>query len=346
MITAAVLDPALTIAQAQAIGERHNAAQQGMVNILRTFRTKSKTWGCNRKADGLVPIDNAVAALEAAWPATPPVWAAVDPLVQAVLNACTSWLAGRKVFGHRITGWRTPAIKKLYWQTAWAYNFKQYSIAAHSAATTNLGTGALTSTAFGALPAGVVNPFNFAGCGYTIEAAAAGVTPAGGAAIPAGNVLRGDSRGPLNIALANGFQGRSILTAGTYAPWFCGNAGDDVVSVTTDQNLPINAAKAGKVTGGNRPTQADFPVWLSAAAGGLRNLIGFVYEVQTGGGPNACRLTSEPAGREYIYLELPNAVIVNWWAIHRNGTTYGPIAFPAPVADPGANWSPVGVLAP
>lgn len=346
MINAAVLDPALAIAKTQSIAERHNAAQQEMVNVLRSFRTESKSWGCNRKADGLVPIDNAVNALEAAWPATPPVWATVDSLVQAVLNACTGWLDGRKVFGHRITGWRTPAIKKLYWQVAWAYNFKQYSIAANTAAVTNRGTGALTSMAFGALPAGVVNPFSFPGCGYTIEAAPAGVTPAGGAVIPAGNVLRGDSRGPLNIALAIGFHGRNIDVAGAYAPWFNGNAGDDVVSVTTDQSLPINAAKAGKVTGGNRPVQADVPAWMSLAAGGLRNLVGFVYEVQTGGGPNACRLTSEPAGREYIYLGLPNAVIAHWWAIHRNGTTYGPIAFPAPAADPLVNWSAAGVLAP
>jgi hypothetical protein len=349
VIGAIVLNPALTVAKGKSVAERHEAAQGGMANVLQTFRAESVSWGCNRKADGLVPIDNAVAALAAAWPTLPPVWATVDPLVENVLKACTNWLDGRKVFGHRVTGWRTPAIKKLYWQAAWAYNFKQYSVAAHAAVLTNNGPGAITPMNFGALPMGVVNPFDFPGCGYTVEAAQLGATPPGAAVIPQGNVLRGDSRGPLNIEQANGFQGRNILTPGTFAPWFCGNAGDDVISVTIDQRLPINAAKAGaKRTGGNRPQQVDLPLWISTAAGGLANLIGFVYEVQTGGGANACRLTSEPTGKEYIFLALPGAIIVNWWAVHRNGTTYGPFAFPAPAVDPqpGAAWSATGVLAP
>ena len=358
MVAPGILNPALADARAQSRSDRNTVHQSGMGNVLQNFRPGSAVWGTNRWADGLSGIDAAVAALDAQWPAPPavPVWATVDPLVAAVLNACTAWLGNRQICGLRVTGWREAAIRKLYWQVAWAYNFKQYAIAANATANARNALGQITGMDDVVLPAGVVNPFRFAASGYTFEAPVLIAAPPGGRVLAAGHVIRGDTRGPLNIANANGFQGWNIGVAGQYSPWFDQNAGDDVQSVTTDQALTINAARAGKLTGGHKPRLADAPAWVGVLGGGpagaaahlaafIRNLKGYIYEINTGGPANACRVTGTTPGREYIYLGLPAAIILNWWAIDAGGRTYGPIAFPAPANDPNLAWSAANVLA-
>ena len=120
MIAAAIYTPALTIARSQILTDRIEAARGGMAAALNAWAVNSPRWGANRKADGLGPIDLAVAGL-AAWQAQGGAALANDAAVTALLNAARHWLHSRKFLGLRVTGWREGAIHALYWQTAWAY---------------------------------------------------------------------------------------------------------------------------------------------------------------------------------------------------------------------------------
>ena len=162
----------------------------------------------NRKADGIADVDAAVAALDVNWAANGGASLLNEGFVEHLLSTASAWLTGRKVFGQRVTGWRAPAIRKLYWKVAWCYQCDHFVQQAIQRVNLNLGAGlptAVTAPVPHASPVG--SPYQFMNSGYAHHP------------LPQPpRVLRGDSRGPLAITAANGFQPRNIASRWNYAP--------------------------------------------------------------------------------------------------------------------------------
>ena len=117
-------------------------------------------------------------------------------MLNNILRLCTGWLDGRKVMGHRMTGWRTPAIKARHWQTAWSYMCERYRAAAFQLVRSNNAAGNCTrphTPALQALDCG--SPWNQQG-EFTSDMGHGYLSP----------IIRGDSRTPKQLWDANGFQ--------------------------------------------------------------------------------------------------------------------------------------------
>ena len=333
MIAAPIYDPAIQIARMKPRDQRTDCARSGMVGALTAFQTNSVRWGANRKADGLGPIDQAVAFLRNNWVAQGGAGPVNDGAVTTVLTTCKNWLEGRKVFGMRTTGWREASIAELYWRTAWCYCCDNYVQRALQQLGVNNAAGnptTVTGPVAGAAPVGT--PYQFLNSGYSHHS------------LPQPpRVLRGDSRGPLSIQGANGFQ---PLMNGrwTYAPWFDGNATGGTQSVTTQEALAIEAGPASHATHTNAP-EGQLPAWL---AGVLQNATGqnnpqrrgYVYHFGNLGNAMSSRVEDGAIGTEHIFLALPATLITSWWVVLVNRQTVGPFPFPpGAVAPPAVNLS-------
>lgn len=331
MIAAPVWNPAMILARGQTRTARFDAAMTGMQGVINDFFTDSYRCWANRTADGLAAIDAAANAVRNNWQAWGGAGVAADASITTLLNACANWLANRRVFGMRVTGWREPYIQKLYWQVAWCYSCDHYvqQALAQIGANNALGNATVPN---GPVAAAALSgsPYNFVNCGYFHQPLA-----------PL-RVLRGDTRGPNDPTLANGFQPINLANRWAYHPWFDGNAVGDTISVTTDPALAIDAGPAAHALG-YVFNPAHMPGWLAAERIrlGVGVVRGYVYELNAGALPST-RLTEAPPGREHIYLALPAATIINWWFVTANPhrCTVGPYPFPAPGAAPGVGVAP------
>jgi hypothetical protein len=344
MIGAATWTPALAVARAQNAQDRYDTAKTQMTQIIADYFTNSYSCWANRWADGLTAIDNAANALSVGWAAPP----ASDALVTNVLNACAAWLHDRRfpLVGWRVTGWREDSIVKLYWQVTWKYAAAVYAqdvaaqIAINNVAAPPVPTLVTQVPAVASL---VGNFFEFPIVG------ASGYTHQG---MGAGRMIRGDTRGPAAIALANGFQPINWGTA-AYEPFFYGHATGDTPSVTTDAVVG-NVRLAINAIFGARFHATAGPAWLAAELGrlGAGPPRGYIYEMNAGALASA-RVTGRPQGEEHVFLAIPDNAITNWWAVVRaptNRHTVGPFPYPPPlnapgVAIPGAA-GPAPVIAP
>lgn len=318
MIAALTYDPAFQMAQAQPQGVRTDAARRGMIGALDVWAAESPRFGANRKADGLGPIDTAVALVRANWVANLGASLANDAAVTALLDACADWLRERKFFGMRVTGWREQAIAQLHWQAAWAYccdNYVQQAIAL-VAGNNLLGAASSIPTAVGVGTA-VGSPYQFANSGYIHQA------------LPQA-LLRGDTRDPQTIAASNGFQARNLGGRWTLQPWFSGNATGDTTSTTTGAALAIEAGPAAQALGS---PVGPGPAWLAAALNNQR-VRGYVYEMQLAPPAMSTRVATQNLGVEEVFLALPAAAINRWWAVINGRITVGPFPFPPGLAAP------------
>lgn len=312
MILAATYDPAIQTAQTQTQVVRTDAARRGMIGALDVWAAESPRFGANRKADGLGPIDTAVALVRANWVANLGASLANDAAVTALLNACAGWMHERQVCGIRVTGWREQAIVQLHWQAAWAYccdNYVQQAIALVAA--NNHGGFASSITSAVGVGTAVGSPYQFANSGYVHQA------------LPQA-LLRGDTRSPQMIAASDGFQARNLGGRWTLQPWFSGNASGDTTSTTTGPALAIEAGPAAQALGS--PVGAG-PAWLAAAVNNQR-VRGYVYEMQLAPPSMSTRVATQNLGVEEVFLALPAAVINRWWAVIGGRITVGPFPFP------------------
>ena len=321
MIPPILIKPALRAAQAQTAKNRKECAIKGMIIALDEFRDESRRWGASRAVDGLSKIDAAVAQLRVSWPnAGASNNTAVDTHTIALLSACIHWLAGRKLFG---AASREAAIKNLYWKAAWCYSSDYYARQALVRLSANNGIGVATSV-FDVDADRYGNPYSIDGEeNYTWR-----MLP------DRPRLLHGETRGPDTIYLANGFQPLHLTQPTQYQPWFDGHNGGDTISLTTDQNLAINAslASTGAVTGA--------PVWLNSllTASGDYNVSGrsgerirgFAYEIVRLGMKLSVKMTHQTPGKEETWLAIPNSCIANWWVVHDSQHTFGPLPFGAP----------------
>lgn len=330
MVPQNILDPALQVGRLQPVNVRCDCSAAGMVNILNDFNTNSYNCFANRKLDGLGDIDRAVAAVRTAWANVGVgIVAPVHLPVENLLVACRSWLENRKVFGLRVTGWREAPINELYWQAAWSYSSLLYMIRAQTTINGNNIAGVATTVADPGAAGYAGNPYQFMNSGYSHHALLA----------PA-RLVRGDTRGPLSIQAASGFQAMHLNNLANYSPWFSGNANHDTISITTDEAIAIDAGPAAHALGAT--PEGALPPWLAGALGHGTVRRGYVYEFANIGNLNSTRMSTEPIGREHIFLGIPNACITNWWVVRGDRQTYGPIPYPPPpVAPPGAGWSGV-----
>jgi hypothetical protein len=331
MVPAVTLTPSLNAARGQTLETREACARLGMLGVLENFRNGSRVWGTNRRADGLGAIDAAVAAIRANWIAQGGADSAlVDPHVTTLLNACTAWFQNRQVCGMRVTGWRESSIRTLYWQAGFAWSCDYYvQWALNQIAWNNLNN--VETCADEPVPLAAVHGQFYNDAQYTHANVPPGVAPAN-------RLLRGDSRGPITITNANGFQPRNINNRWNYNPWWLGNATGDTISTTTTQGLAIEAGPAAHRARTATP-EGPLPPWLAAALGGAVRR-GYVYEIANIAG-NAVRMTATLPGHEDMYLAIPLARLVNWWVVRADRHTYGPIPFPIPNAAPlAAAWSP------
>jgi hypothetical protein len=333
MIAPADWNTPMNIARNQTRTDRFNAAVRGMRGCIADYFAESPRWWANRSADGLTPIDNAAHAVDNGWVGWGGAGAASDAAVTTLLQACNHWLTTRNLCGIRITGWREAHIHKLYWQTAWCYSCDNYAAQAMlTVAANNAGGNATVTQDPVAAAAAVGNPYDFNLCGYVHQPLA-----------PA-RVLRGDSRDPAAILLANGFQPVNLASRWLYKPWFDGNALDDTKSVTTVAALAIEAGPAAHRIG--YPIGAG-PAWLAAEQ--LRLNVGpprgYVYEFNAGA-LQSTRLLGTPLGTEHIFLALPAGSIINWWFVQPDRSTVGPYPFPDPGHAPGVPAVPLGPAMP
>ena len=321
MIAPAVYNPAIGMARAQTRHDRFNAAFGGMIGALDTWRDGSPSTGASRRADGLRPIDAAVAAVRAGWQPNNGAVVANDAIVTTLLNACTGWLTARTFLGGRVTGWREAPIRKLHWQVAWAYCCDGFVQQATAQLAVNNAAGNATPVLIplgGAAAAG--SPYSFAASGYIHQP------------LP-GVKLRGDTRGPWTIHASGGFQPihppANPANRWTYQPWFEGNSMTDTISVTTDVHLAVEAGPFARAQ--RHPRDVNVQAWLTALLPSQER--GYVYEF--GNLPAALsttRVDTAVIGSEHIFLGLPNAMITRWWAVLANRFTFGP--FPYPAVDP------------
>jgi hypothetical protein len=141
----------------------------------------------------------------------------------------------------------------------------------------------------------------------------------------------------MSILAANGFQ--PLLTGRwTYAPWFDGNATGGTSSVTTQEDLAIEAGPAAHGTHTNSP-EGNLPAWLDAAIQAVAGVgyparRGYVYEFGGLGNAVSTRVQEGAVGREQVFLALPAAIITNWWVVLMNRRTVGPFPFPPGAAAP------------
>jgi hypothetical protein len=318
MIPAPVFVPALQAGRLMPSWERTDCARIGMENVLDEFRVNSISCWAHRGADGLGPIDQAVAQVDAGWQANNGFAAANDADVEALLRACRTWDIKRRVCGMRVTGWRWAPIRELYWKVAWCYscdNYVQQALAALAGNNAANNPTTLLDPVQQNAPEG--NPYDFPNSDYVN---AAMVQP----------VLRGDTRGPLSILAANGFQ-PADTGRWTYAPWFVGDATGGTPSVTANEALAINAAG-----GAQGSPEGNLPAWLVGAiqgAAGNQNLTRRGYVYQLGNLGNAISTRVGPVGEEHVFLAIPAQCITRWWVL-LNHCTVGPFPFPAGGAAP------------
>jgi hypothetical protein len=318
MVPAPVFVPALQAGRLMPSGERNDCALLGMKDVLDEFRTNSMTCCANRRADGLGPIDQAVALLDAGWQANNGFAVANDADVEALLRACRAWDIKRRVCGMRVTGWRWAPIRELYWKVAWCYscdNYAQQALAALPGNNAANNPTTLLDPVLQNAPEG--NPYDFPNSGYVHAAMAQ-------------PVLRGDTRGPLSILAANGFQPANT-GRWTYKPWFDGDATGGTPSVTSDEALAINAAR-----GARGSPEGTLPLWLDGAIQGVaggQNMRrgGYVYELGNIG--NAISTRVGPVGVEHVFLAIPAQCITRWWVVLAR-CTVGPFPFPAGAVAP------------
>ncbi len=301
----------INIARNQTRTERFTAAVRGMRGCITDYFTESPRWWANRSADGLTPIDNAAHAVDNGWVGWGGAGAASDAAVTTLLQACNHWLTTRNMCGIRITGWREAHIHKLYWQTAWCYSCDNYAAHAMLTVAANNAGGIATVTQDPvAAAAAVGNPYDFNLSGYIHQPLA-----------PA-RVLRGDSRDPAAILLANGFQPVNLASRWLYKPWFDGNALDDTKSVTTDAALAIEAGPAAHalhhpIVGGTGMARGGTASanWVLARRAGT---------CTSSTPPRCCRRVwvGTPVGTEHIFLASTRfGAIINWWFVLINRST-------------------------
>lgn len=334
MVQATVLNPAITAAKLKDLEKRMDCATKGVSGVLSDFRTNSKVFGTNRKADGVGPIDTAVEELSRRW--NPTAALAVSDPVEKVLKACAAWTSSRRSGVIKITGWRQDSIDTLYWETAWAYACQVFANEALDAVVQGNGTGDVTTIdeVSGTDPAGF-NPYKH-GTEYAHLRDAFQAM---------GIIYRGDTRGPAEILKANGFQARRLLDPTEYKPYFKGHAMGDTISTTDQQNLSINAVSAAHARG-EASALGAVPKWIEDAikdAGGQPRIRGFVYGINPGN-HNATRVGDQPAGREEVFLAIPNGSISRIWAVLSATESVGPFPFPAPDTKPVGFVNPTGVV--
>lgn len=297
-----------------------------MTGALNTFATNSRTWWANRRADGIRPIDQAIAVVQANWQLNNGFSAQNDACVGNLLSACARWLAHRRVLGLRVTGWREEPIRELYWQVAWCYSCDNYVQQALQQIG-NIGNNPITLT-------DPVNPGSVEGNPYAYNNS--GFTHAAMAQPP--RILRGDTRGPDDIDQAHGFL---PINTGRWAydPWFAGSASGTTPSVTTQEDLAIEAGPAARA---KKWPVGNSPAWL---AGIIQNLTqanppvyAFVYEFGQLGNALSARVTATQVGKEHVFLAIPAACITNWWAVLPNRHTVGPFPFPAGAVAPAGGF--------
>jgi len=319
MIAQADWAPAIAAARATPPSrtERFDAAMLRMEGVIDAyFRESSQNPILSRRADGLSGIDAAARALRNGWRGWNGAGVASDAAVTAVFRACRAWLASRQICGMRITGWREPHIRPLYWRVAWCYSTDNYVRQAHATTAANNANGLVTLvTDPVAAIAPVGNPYGFLPISrYTHEA------------IP-GRVVRGDTRSPETILNQGGFQPLHGADPWQYTPFFDGNA-VGTISVSNDIPLAIQAGAAARAL----RNPIDPPsAWLAALMG-TEPVRGYVYEFNIGAALTT-RLDNAPTGLEHIVLSLPPATILQWWVVISGRRTMGP--FPFPPVDPG-----------
>jgi hypothetical protein len=244
-----------------------------------------------------------------------------------LLAACAAWLAGRRVFGMRVTGWRETAIETLYWQVAWAYTSDHYRRQARAQIAADAAAGNVTTT-LAPMPPGAAggNPFQFAASGYVHQ-------PTG----PLGVLVRGSTRSPQSIHAGGGFYPVNLAGRWTFEPYFDGSSTGDTPNATIHPDLAIEACSFAHAVGATRDT--NVAPWMTTAWGtGER---GYVYELGNLPANTMCtRVAEQVAGREVIFLGIPAAMITRWWVVMANRTTFGPFVFPAPAAAPAAIGGP------
>jgi len=297
---------------------RAECARQGMVGVLDTFMSESARTFANRKADGLNPIDSAVAALKGAWDVEGGAGAKTGLKVQALLKACADWRDERKFLGARVTGWRAPSVKKLYWQVAWSYSCDNYAKKARLLALACKESGQLVCTKDPVASTDALgNPYDYVG--------------ASGYAHPKWQrrppLLRGDTRGPSVINEAGGFLPRDVESAAAYKPWFAGHSTGHTISTTEQETLAIDAcpaAKAKKIA--TKP--GNLPAWVNV------ELIGFVYELGGLENSHATHRQRDSVGLEHIFIAIPKSCITRWWVVMPDRRTIGPVPFPVPTEMP------------
>jgi hypothetical protein len=353
MIAAGIFGPPLMMGRGKTPVQRADVARMGMLGVLTQWAQDSPVTLANRKADGLGPIDQAVAAIRMNWVARNGAGALNDGDVGALLTACQNWLSGRKLFGLRITGWRESAVSDLYWSAAWAYSCDNFAQQAVLRITNNTATGDPTGTPDPVPFASLVgNPYEFPGSGYVQTAYAGG---------PAALLYRGDARRPDAIAADGGFMPMDLNNRWQYAPWFAGNSTSGTISTTTDVALTINAVGAAHARredrqvgqGGALVATGTHPAWMDAALGlvgsNANAIRGYIYEFgNIPVGATHTRMTAQGAGVEEVWLALPTACISRCWAVMTGNRTFGPFTMTEALgaATPGGlNLSAPGVLA-
>jgi hypothetical protein len=324
MIPVDVLNPALQAAHLQSINGRADCARAGMVEALNQFRADSYRCARSRWVDGLGDIDAAVTPLATNWAIQHGAGPTNEGIAITLLKACSAWLVNRQQSCFSMNGCREPSIRVLYWKAAWCYSCDNY--AQRSFATVRVNNLAGNATGLNEPVTTVAQGGNPYSVGYVFT--------------PVANPLyRGDSRGPISIQTANGFQGRNVGNLAAFSPWFAGNAMGDTISTTANPPLAINSAKTAHLNGGS--PIGTLPAWLNAAIAGAwtehgnpSQVRGFVYEFGNFVNAQSTRLSTEPAGKEEVFLGLPNNTIQQWWAVLHSGHTVGPFPFPAAAMAP------------
>ena len=327
---------AIQLAMRKTIGDRYDASLETMPNILDSFTRESRVGGfmALRSSDGMTTIDTALTQLKRQWQPHEALNSAMR--LEAFIKACGEWLQSNGVpTGNKAL--RRPHIEAVCWKAAWNFRSACYANAAWDLKTMNNGSGSITSPlseGLSHLPYGTPYPNK----SYSPDLRA-GI-----------GVYRGDNRGPKNIWRANGFQcwAPPRQTKSNYQPFFAGNAGDGVISWTSDFGATLNfIGKAAELQGGAPPAAEDIPGWLIKLAGNVKKIKGFIYEM---GEPRypvyGLRRNDQTPGVESIFLGVPNAAIDRWYC-KTTMKTDGPLG-PFPFTEAAVtndNWT-VEVLPP
>jgi hypothetical protein len=144
-----------------------------------------------------------------------------------------------------------------------------------------------------------------------------------------------------------------------YGPWFDGHNGGDTISLTTDENLAVNAGTASK---NKNSAMDDVPAWMHGLLppnsghdvlqdSQTDRIVAFVYEIQRVDTKLSVSMTHNNKTQdgkkikdEETWLAIPNKCIKQWWAVHKDHHTFGPLPFgpatqQAPVLSVQPTWS-------